>query len=108
MLSHDASVSGRGVNFGVGWNPAELLLAGENAFAVVVPAVVELSFVLVRPFREDVVRTVDRARGPVHQERLVGREGLMALDPGNSLVDHIFGQMVFLAARRLDRIQVFI
>ena len=108
MLSHDAIVSARGVSSAFGGNPAEFLLAGENPFAVLVPAVVELPFVLVGPFREDVVRAVGRAGRPVHQERLVGREGLVPLDPGEPLVDHVFGQVVFLAVRRLDRVQVLV
>ena len=87
----------------VGGNPAELLLPREDALAVLVPAVVELAFVLVGPLREDVVRAVDGARRPVHQERLVGRERLVPLEPGEALVDHVFGQVVFLAVRRLDR-----
>ena len=92
----------------VGRDPAELLLPLEDPLAVLVPAVVELPFVLVRPLREDVVRAVGAAGRPVHQERLVGREGLVPLDPGEPLVDHVFGQVVFLAVRRLDRIQVLV
>ena len=49
MLSHDASVSGRGVSFVSRGNPAELLLAGEDALAVPVPAVVELALCTCRP-----------------------------------------------------------
>ena len=89
-------------------DPAEFLLALEHALAVLVPAVVELPFVLVRPLREDVVRTVGATGCPVHQERLVGREGLVPLDPGEPLVDHVFGQVVFLAVRRFDRVLVLV
>ena len=63
--------------FGVGRNPAQLLLAGEDALAQLVPALVELAFVFVGPFLEDVVRPVRRAGRPIHEERLVGREGAM-------------------------------
>ena len=80
----------------------------EDALAIPVPAVVELAFVLVGPLREDVVRAVGAPGRPVHQERLVGREGLVPLDPGEALVDHVFGQVVFLAVRRLDRIEVLV
>ena len=48
--------------FRVGGNPAKLLLPGEDPLAVPVPAVVELTFVFISPFGEDVVRAM-RAPG---------------------------------------------
>ena len=108
MLSHDAIVSARGVSFASAGNPAEFLLPLEDPLAVLVPAVVELPFVLVSPLREDVVRAMDSTGCPIHQKWLIGREGLMPLDPGDPLVDHIFGQVVFLAMRRLDRVEIFV
>ncbi|MCY1516349.1 hypothetical protein D9M68_509700 [compost metagenome] len=83
-------------------DPAHLLLAREGAFAVGVPAVVELALVLVGPFLEDVVRAVHRAGRPVHQEGLVGRDGAVAAQPAAGLVGHVLAQVVALAARRLD------
>ena len=89
--------------FGIGRNPAELLLAREDSFAELVPAVVELAFVLVGPFLEDVVRPMDAAGRPVHEERFVRREGAMLLQPGDRLVGHVLGEVIFLVVRRLDR-----
>ena len=56
---------------GTGWDDAHFELALVHALAVGVPAVIELAFVFVRPFRPDVMRTVGRAGCPIHQERLV-------------------------------------
>ena len=108
MLSHEAGSCRARRQLRVGRNPAEFLLPLENTLAVLVPAVVELAFVLVGPLREDVVRAVACPGRPVHQERLVGRERLVPLDPGEPLVDHVFGQVVFLAVRRLDGVEVFV
>ena len=86
---------------GVGRNPAQLLLPREDALAHGVPAIVELAFVLVSPLLEDVVRAVDAARRPVHQERLVGRRRALLLRiQAMPLVRHVLGQVVFLAVRR--------
>ena len=60
--------------FGVGGNPAERFLAGEDFLAKLVPALVELAFVFVGPCRGDVVRPVDAAGCPVHEERFVRGE----------------------------------
>ena len=94
MLSHEASVFGARRQFGVGRNRAKLLLAFEHALAIGVPAVVELALVLVGPLLEDVVRPVDGAGSPVHEERLVRRKGLMLLQPGERLCGHVLGKMV--------------
>ena len=55
-------------------NDAELLLLGEDLLAILVPAVVELAFVLVGPLLRHVVRRMHRTRGEVEEEGLVGRE----------------------------------
>ena len=67
MLSHEAIVSARGVSSASGRNPAKFFLALEDALAHLVPAVVELSFVLVGPLLEDLVRAVTRARRPIDE-----------------------------------------
>ena len=108
MLSHAGHGIGARRQFGVGGNPAQLLLALEDALAQRVPAVVELAFVLVRPFLEDVMRAVRGAGRPVHQERLVGREGAMLAQPGDRLVGEVFAQMIFLVVRRLDGVEVLV
>ena len=53
-------------------NPAELFLSGKDTLTVLVPTIIELAFVLVGPFRKDVMRAVNSAGCPVHQEWLVG------------------------------------
>ena len=108
MLSQEAIDRRRGVSFVSGGNPAEFLLPLEDALAVLVPAVVELALVLVGPLLEDVVRAVGGARGPVHEERLVGRERLVPLQPGEGLVGHVLGEVILLAVRRLDRVGVLV
>src|SRR5262245_45340333 len=83
---------------------AELLLFGEGALAHLVPAVVELALVLVRPFLPDVVGGVRRPWCEVHEERLVRRKGLLLAGPRYRLVGEVLGQMVSLlwSFRRLD------
>ena len=56
---------------GVLRNDAQLLLPCEDLFAQLVPAAVELAFVLVRPLLGNVMRRVGRAGSEVHEERLI-------------------------------------
>src|SRR4029077_20085331 len=65
----------------VWWNYTQLLLSGNRLFAQLVPALIKLPFVLIRPFLWDMVRRVGGARREVDEERLVGREGLLLSDP---------------------------
>ena len=106
MLSHAGIDSARGVSFGVGRNPAELLLAREHALAIGVPAVVELALVLVGPLLADLVRPVRRAGRPVHEERLVGREGAVLAQPVDAALRQVLAQVVLLVVRRLDGVGV--
>ena len=80
----------------VGRNDAELLLAGERLFAELVPALVELALVLVRPLLRDVVRRVRRAGREVHEERLVREQRLLLTDPGHGLVGHVLDEVIAL------------
>ncbi len=43
---------------------------------------------------------------PIHEERLVRREGPVAAQPDQGLVHHILGQVIFWIMRRFDRIGV--
>ena len=83
----------------------ELLLPLEDLLAQRIPALVEAALVLVRPLRRNVVRGVRRARGEVHEERLVGHERLLLAHPLDRLVGHVLGEVVALLGRllRLDR-----
>ena len=87
----------------VGRNPADLLLPLEDPLLVGVPAIVELALVFVGPFGGDVVRTVDRARRPPHQEGAVGVDGEVAVHPGDRLVRHRLGQVEVLMVLDVGR-----
>ncbi len=79
-----------------------------NTFAVGVPSIVELALVLVRPLRPNMVRAVDSSRCPIHQKGFVGSVRLAIVDPGQGLVHHVFGEMIFrIFVRRLHGIVVF-
>ena len=73
---------------------AELLLPGQRRLALGVPAGVEPAGVLVAPLGRDVERRVRRAEGDVGEERPVGRDRLLVLDPGDRLVDQVLGEVV--------------
>ena len=90
----------------VGRDPAQLLLPREHALAVGVPAVVELALVLVGPFLVDLVRAVPRARRPVQEEGLVGRERLVAAQPVDAVLRQVFAEVVLRVVRRLDGVGV--
>src|SRR3954468_21783696 len=53
------------------WDEAELLLILERDLALPIPAVIELSLVLVGPFPGHMVRAVTRTRREVEEERLL-------------------------------------
>ena len=99
---------GPGRQPGVGGDPPRLLLSREHALAVGVPAVVELPFVAIRPVLEDVVRAVRGARRPVKKERLVRGERLVLAQPVDRVIGQVFGQVVRVVLRRLDRGQVLV
>ena len=88
----------------------EFLLARERQLALTVPAVCELPLVLVRPLLRHVVRGVGRAGREVHEERLVGRERSLRLDPVDGVVGEILREVIALfgGLRRLDRSQPFV
>ena len=83
---------------------AQFLLAREHLLAVGVPPIVELSLVLVRPFRRYLVRRMVGAGREVQEERLVGRDLLEVGDEFDCLVGEIDGEVVALLrrCRRLD------
>ena len=80
-------------------NPALLLGARERALAILVPAVVELAFVFVRPLLRDVVWAMAGAGRPIHEERLVGLERLLIAQPGDGVVGEVLAQVILLARR---------
>ena len=70
-----------------------------------VPAGVEPALVLVAPLGGHVVRGVGGPGREVHEERLVGHQRLLLVDPGDRLVGQVLGEVVALLRRlrRLDR-----
>ena len=80
-------------------NPSLLFRPREHALTILVPAVVELAFVLVCPLLHDVVRSMDGAARPVHVEGLVGLEGFMPAQPPDRIVGKIFAQVIALLGR---------
>src|ERR1700752_2644731 len=89
---------------------AELFLPGKRFLAHLVPALVELAFVLRDPVLRYVVRGVRYSRRKVDEERLVGRNRLLLADVTDRLIGKVFHQMVaFLGCSlRFDRRRSFI
>ena len=87
---------------------AELLLAGEDALADRLVALVEAPLVRVRPLLEDVVRRVRAARAEVHEPGLVGIDRLRVAHELDRLVGQVLREVVaVLGLRRLlDRMVV--
>ena len=108
MLSHEAIDSARGVSFvSAGIQPSCFCRAKTRSRYLSQPSS-NLPLYLSAHSLKDVVRAVDGARGPVHQERLVGRERLVPLQPRQGLIGHVFGQVILLAVRRFDRVEVLV
>ena len=87
-------------------NPALLLGPLKHPLPVRIPAVVELPGVPVGPLLHDVVRAVQTAAGPVHEERLIGLQRLMGAQPVDRVVGQILRQVIALLGglrRRHDR-----
>ncbi len=81
---------------GVLRNDAQLFLPREDLLAQLVPALIELAFVLVSPLFGHVVWRMGGARREVHEERLVGHQRLLLAHPGDRLVGQVFGEVVAL------------
>ena len=88
----------------------ELLLPGESLLAQLVPALVELALVLIRPFLRHVVRGMRCAGREVSEERLVGHEGLLLANPLDRFGGHVVREVIALFGRlvRLDRRRAFV
>ena len=87
---------------GICGNDAELLLTFKRFLADFVPTLIELAFVLVTPFGRYVVRSMGSTGRIVDIERLVGAQRLLKLQPRNSLVGHVGGEVIFRVFRQLD------
>ena len=89
----------RGVSFASAGIQPSCFWPLEDAFAVGVPAVVEGTRIAVRPLLPDVVWGVEAPAGPVHEEGLVGLEGLVPVQPGDGVVGQVFAQVIALLGR---------
>ena len=85
---------------GVRRNHAHRLLARERLLPDLVPTLVELALVLVRPLLGHVVRCVDGPGRVVDEEWLVRRHRLLRFDPVDRLVGHVRREVVPLRLRR--------
>ena len=84
---------------------AEFDLPRQGLLAHLVPALVELALEAIDPLLRRVVRRVRRAGRVVGDERLLRRNGMLHLQPGDRVVRHVAIEEVVLAAvRRLDRL----
>jgi len=79
-----------------------LLLAGKDAVAGGVPAIVEAPAVLLYVPPRDVVRRVSRAERQVKEERRIGRERLLIPHEGDGAIDEVLCQVVAGPVRRQD------
>ena len=76
------------------WQNPHLLLVRKDRLTNRLVAHVELTFILVSPFLEDVVRGVRTAGAEIHEERLVRRDYLGVSDELYGLVDEILRKVV--------------
>ena len=81
---------------GVRWNPALFLRPLEDPLAVLIPAIIELAFVLICPFFRNMVRAVDCAAGPVHKERFVRLKRTVPVEPSDGVISQVLAQVVTL------------
>ena len=77
-------------------------LPRQRFFAQLVPAAVEAALVLGDPFLGHMMRRMGGARCEIHEERLVRRERLLELHPGDGLVGHVGHEVVAGVVRRGD------
>src|SRR6266478_8279561 len=92
--------------FAILWNHAELFLPSIGLLAQFVPALIELPFVLIRPFLGDMMRCVRRAGCKIHKEGFVAREQALLANPGNRAIRHVLHEVVAFF-RRLGRTDDF-
>ncbi len=77
-------------------NHAELQLSSVGFFAQLVPSLIELALVLVGPLLRHVMRRMGRAGGVVDEERVIGRECLLLMNPRDRAIGEIFVERVSL------------
>ena len=66
--------------------------------AILVPTIVKFAFVFVGPLLRHLMRPVRGTAGPIHEERFVGREGLVLPQPEDGVVREVFTEMVVVVA----------
>ena len=75
---------------------SQLLLPMDGLFTDRIPALIELAFEFGDPFVGDMQRRVGRAGGKVHEVGLVWSDRLLPVEPGNGVINQVFGQVVTL------------
>ena len=74
-------------------------LARKGLFAQLVPALIELAFVLVGPLFRYVMRCMRCAGRKIHEERLIAREQSLLAYPRNRAIRHILHEVIALFGR---------
>ncbi len=92
---------GPGCQLGRAGDESQLLLPGQRALALHVPAVVEAAGVLLPPLRCDVERRVRGAERDVGEEGTVRGDRLLVLDPGDRVVHQVLGEVVAVLGQTL-------
>ena len=87
--------------FCVRWNNAHLFLAGIDLFPKLIPSPIKLVLVTVNVLLGHMMRRMQCTGGKVDEERLVRRQRVLRLHPGNRLVSHVDGKMVIRGVRWL-------
>ncbi len=85
-----------GRQLGIVGDPTLLLRVDKGPFSVLVPAIIELPGVLVRPLLGHLMRSVDGARRPVHVEGFLWLNRLVPLQPMDGIVGEILAEVVAL------------
>ena len=91
----------RAVSWHSGGMTPRAFCRAKRLFTELVPALVELAFVLVGPFFGHVVGGMCGAGREVGKERLVGCQRLLLRDPCHGLVGHVLHEVVALFGRLL-------
>ena len=82
---------------GIRRDDAEFLLALKCPLAVLIPAIVKLALVFIGPRLGDMMRRMGGAGGVIDKPRLVGVMGADGMQPLDSLVGDVVGEVVELA-----------
>jgi len=83
---HGGRASGQ---LSISGNPPKRFLPGKNLLAQLIPPLIKLSGILVRPWLKNLMRSMCRAGSPVHQKRVIRRVGTVLFQPGDGSIRKI-------------------